>query len=146
VFSERDARHPSFVSLGCGRRSKADSPTGIIYFHKEFSRDAEAGSLLIRRAPTEASAKRTVWRLRGRMEEESEGNEEHKGESVERAGKSQAGERVGLGVSAGRYSEWQASTSQLAVSRYEREGQPRERESAHVYVCWYMYIYIYIYI
>jgi len=83
------------------------------------------------------------------MEEESEGNEEHKGESVERAGKSQAGERVGLGVSAGRYSEWQASTSQLAVSRYEREGQPRERESAHgtcAGICIYIYIYIYIYI
>lgn len=43
----------------------------------------------------------------------------------------------GLGVSAGRYPEWQASTAQLAVSRFARRGEreaQREKRTAHVYV------------
>lgn len=42
----------------------------------------------------------------------------------------------GLGVSAGRYPEWQASTAQLAVSRYVRRArEKRSKKKDRACVC-----------
>lgn len=71
---------------------------------------------------TGASGKRTIWRLPSGVVEE---NGETRRVRAKRGGKESEG---GLGVSAGRYPEWQASTAQLAVSRCVRGTRGRDRE------------------
>lgn len=82
---------------------------------------------------TVASGKWTIWRLRSRMEDENR-ERKSKSDGVRRDEKESEG---GLGVSAGRYPEWQASTAQLAVSRYvrgAREKASKKRVLASIYV------------
>lgn len=48
----------------------------ITHFHKEFSRNTKKKIFLLNARLTVASGKRTIWRLRSRMEDENGEREE----------------------------------------------------------------------
>lgn len=102
----------------------------ITYFHNEFSRSAKARISFLNGWLTVASGKRTIWRLRSRMED---GNGERKSKSggIEGMRKSQ---RVGwacqlVDILNGKL-PWPSLQSATTSERQER----KQKESLHVYL------------
>lgn len=127
---------PSFLSnIWSGQWTKAESWTTnyLLWMntHNEFSRSAKARISLLNARLTVASAKRTIWRLQSRMEDEN-GERKSKSGGIEGMRKSQ---RVGwacqlVDILNGKLPR---PSLQSAATSEGQERRPAKRELACIY-------------